>query len=71
MQLKANTGASIGSCSEDDVCVPVACNLCMAEIPRSAALTFEGADYTAYFCGLECLEEWKLKQSTKDSKPSV
>ncbi len=71
MQLKTPAGAPIISCSQDDVCVPLTCNLCKAEIPQSAALTFEGADYTAHFCGLGCMETWKLNHPTKDSKPSV
>lgn len=71
MQLKARTGASIGSCSEDDVCVPLTCDLCKAEIPLSAVMTFEGADYTVHFCGLGCMETWRLNQPTKDSPPSV
>lgn len=71
MQLKARTGASIGSCSDGDACVPLVCDLCKAEIPQSAALTFEGADYTVHFCGLGCMETWKLNHLTKDSKPTV
>ncbi|MHB1591302.1 MAG: DUF3330 domain-containing protein [Sulfuricella sp.] len=71
MQLKTPAGASIVSCIDDDVCVPQTCDLCKAEIPLIAALTFEGADYTAHFCGLGCMETWKLNHPTKDSKPSV
>jgi len=71
MQLKARTGASIGSCSDGDVCVPLICNLCKAEIPPSAALTFEGADYTVHFCGLGCMETWKLNHLAKSSRPTV
>lgn len=71
MQSKSHTGASIGSCSEDVVCVPLTCDLCKAEIPPSAALTFEGADYTVHFCGLGCMETWKLNHLTKGSNPTV
>ncbi|GAO35386.1 hypothetical protein SCT_0772 [Sulfuricella sp. T08] len=71
MQSKAHTGATIGSCSDDDVCVPLICDLCKAEIPQSAAQTFEGADYTAHFCGLGCMETWKRNHPAKDSQPSV
>ena len=67
MQLKAHTGASVGSCSDDDACVPLTCDLCRAEIPPSAALTFEGADYTAHFCGLGCMETWQIGLSVPDS----
>jgi hypothetical protein len=45
------------------------CDLCKAEIPPSAALTFEGADYSAHFCGLGCMETWKLNYHAKDAKP--
>ena len=71
MQLKARTGASIGSCLEDDVCVPLTCDLCKAEIPLSAVMTFEGADYTVHFCGLGCMEAWKLNHPAEDFKPTV
>ena len=71
MQSKSHTGASINACSEDVVCVPLTCHLCKKEIPPSAALTFEGADYTTHFCGLGCMETWKLNHLTKDSKPSI
>jgi hypothetical protein len=71
MQLKTPAGASIVSCSEDDVCAPLTCDLCKAEIPPSAALTFEGADYTAHFCGLGCMETWKLNHPAKDTQPSI
>lgn len=71
MDVKAQFGAAIDSCVGDDVCVPLTCNLCRAEIPPSAALTFEGADYTAHFCGLGCMETWKLNNPTKDAKPLV
>lgn len=68
MQPKSQTGAFIGSCSEDDICVPLTCDLCKKEIPRSAALTFEGADYTAHFCGLGCMEAWKQNHRTPGNR---
>lgn len=60
MKPLTRTGAPIGSCSEEEYCVPLTCDLCKAEIPHSAAVTFEGSDYAVHFCGLGCLETWKL-----------
>jgi len=37
----------------------VACEVCLKEIPRSEAGIAEAVDYVAYFCGLECYEQWK------------
>ena len=45
--------------NQDDV---VQCDNCNKEIPRSAALTSEGADYTWHFCGKKCFEEWETEQ---------
>ncbi len=36
----------------------VACDVCLKEIPRSAARSVEAADYTYYFCGQQCYEKW-------------
>lgn len=40
----------------------VKCEVCFAEIPDTAAKTFEGSDYIHYFCGLDCLGEWQEQQ---------
>jgi len=37
----------------------VACEVCKKLIPKDAALTHEGMDYTLYFCGTKCLDYWK------------
>lgn len=58
MKNLTRSGAPIGACHEDDLCVPLFCSLCRVEIPPGAALTFEGADYAVHFCGLGCLEIW-------------
>ena len=47
----------------------VACEVCMKEIPQSEALTDEASDYVAYFCGLDCLDNWK-GQTDKPEEPS-
>lgn len=50
------------ACSDEDLCIPLTCELCREEIPSSAVVTFEGADYVFHFCGPGCLEIWKLRQ---------
>jgi hypothetical protein len=45
----------------------VACDVCLAEIPLSVAISQEGDEYTQHFCGIECYSQWKEKQQ-KESK---
>ncbi len=42
---------------------PVQCEVCLKEVPPSEAQSAEGSDYVLYFCGLECYQEWREKQS--------
>jgi hypothetical protein len=37
---------------------PVACEVCLKEIPRSVARSLEGPDYVYHFCGQGCYEKW-------------
>jgi len=37
----------------------VSCEICLKEIPASAAKTDEAADYVHHFCGLECYARWR------------
>jgi hypothetical protein len=37
----------------------VACEVCLAEIPESVAMSSEGDDYTQHFCGIECYNQWR------------
>ena len=37
----------------------VACEVCMKEVPRSAATVAEATDYFVHFCGVDCYERWK------------
>lgn len=37
---------------------PVACSVCMKEVPQSEAKSAEAADYVRYFCGLDCYDRW-------------
>lgn len=45
---------------------PIACDVCLTEIPASVAETAEGPDYIYHFCGLECYVKW---QEAKEEKP--
>ena len=38
---------------------PVACEVCLKEIPRSVARSLEGVDYVYHFCGQQCYEKWQ------------
>jgi hypothetical protein len=42
---------------------PLACSVCLREIPVSAAVWRESSDYAAHFCGLECYEQWRQRHS--------
>lgn len=37
----------------------VACDVCLKEIPKSAAHSLEGPDYVYHFCGPACYEKWR------------
>lgn len=54
-------GATVASCSNDDACEVVQCEVCMSEVPSSVAHSFEGKDYVHHFCGLECFGVWRAK----------
>ena len=45
----------------------VNCEVCMKSIPKSESKNAEAVDYVAYFCGLECYDNWK-KQPDKNEK---
>ena len=65
------SGVVIGACSDEELCVPLVCDLCKAEIPQSAAVTFEGSDYAVHFCGLGCLETWKARHLGEKAEPGA
>ena len=54
-------GAEILPCADDAACEVTSCQICMKEVPISATLSEEGADYLHHFCGLDCLETWRQK----------
>jgi hypothetical protein len=35
------------------------CEVCLKRVSRSEALTAEGKDFVAYFCGNACYERWR------------
>lgn len=48
----------------------VKCEVCLKEIPKSGAQSAEARDYVAYFCGLECYDEWEaaeMKERTQEA----
>jgi hypothetical protein len=40
----------------------VQCEVCLKEIPKSAAHSAEALEAIVYFCGLDCYEEWAADQ---------
>jgi hypothetical protein len=62
MENLTSAGAHVASCSADNVCEVVQCEVCMTEIPATVAQSVEGSDYVHHFCGLECLGLWRAKR---------
>jgi YHS domain-containing protein len=46
----------------------IACQVCKKEIPKSAALNAEGAEYVQYFCNTDCLDYWKKEKEESEDK---
>lgn len=46
----------------------VACDVCLAEIPESVAMSSEGDEYTQHFCGIECYNKWRDAQKAQEAK---
>jgi len=40
----------------------VSCENCLKGVPKSEAQSEAARDYVAYFCGLQCYEEWAAEQ---------
>ena len=49
----------------------VHCDICLSEIPASAAQTAEGDDYIAHFCGIECYKKWQQAVSEADDSSAT
>jgi len=43
----------------------IRCEICLAEIPQSEAVSAEAQDYVLYFCGLECYRTWSEGTSAR------
>jgi len=41
---------------------PIECEMCLKEIPESAAFTPEGSEYVGHFCGIECYQAFLRRQ---------
>ena len=44
----------------------VECDICLKEIPVSAAKHDETSDYVLYFCGIDCYDKWKKQDDQPD-----
>ncbi|MBI2778292.1 MAG: DUF3330 domain-containing protein [Gammaproteobacteria bacterium] len=40
----------------------LSCEVCLKEIPASAAKSVEAEDYVHYFCGADCFDRWLKKE---------
>lgn len=50
---------------------PIECEICLKEIPESAAFTAEGSEYVGHFCGIECYQEFLRKRREAGSRQDV
>ncbi len=48
----------------------IACDICLEEIPSTAAQSMESDDYVYHFCGIHCYEQWQ-QQSKQQKKEDV
>jgi Domain of unknown function (DUF3330) len=51
-------GAPLLDCENDHECTMLTCEMCLVDLPADDAISEEGKDYIAHFCGLDCLEQW-------------
>ena len=64
------SGAPISTCFSDEVCEVLSCEVCLIEVPSDISASFEGPDYVHHFCGLDCLDKWRMqgKKSKNESE---
>jgi len=48
----------------------VACQVCLEQIPKSAAISVEADQYAQHFCGIECYSQWKQRSKEEFSDES-
>lgn len=46
----------------------VECEVCLKEVPLSAAKNEEVQDYVTYFCGIDCFAKWKEKHEQQQQQ---
>lgn len=46
----------------------ISCDVCRREVPLSAALTPEGAEYVGHFCGIECYQQFVSEAGKPEGK---
>lgn len=61
MDLLPARDASSSGTGESEGFPRLPCTVCQREIPLSVAVSVEASDYVAYFCGLECYEQWRSR----------
>lgn len=45
----------------------ISCEICLKTIPKECAEHVETDDYVAYFCGLDCYDEWSKQNPKSES----
>ncbi|MDH5181935.1 MAG: DUF3330 domain-containing protein [Gammaproteobacteria bacterium] len=48
----------------------VPCNVCLKEIPLSAARSEESETYVLHFCGLHCYDKWRSQEESSEETAS-
>ncbi|MFP5418369.1 MAG: DUF3330 domain-containing protein [Gammaproteobacteria bacterium] len=67
---RTSAGGDIADCAQATGCAPVACEVCLADLPADAVNITDAQDYVHHFCGLGCLERWQ-KQSAVHASPTA
>ena len=45
----------------------VECEVCLKEVPISAAKSVETSEYVHHFCGVECYSQWQEQAEKKEN----
>lgn len=53
--------------AKDQGSTPLACSVCMKEIPGDVDYTAEGHEYVFHFCGLDCYRKWHERKAVESS----